>query len=122
MEMEKFQTATIAELAATRYVLERIGKIAFLAAGLRTDHVMSMRNRAKKATSRCSACNRALSISPLSVASQARVVTSRPAIADRSSMLADSRDRTPSGPTYHRVDPCRFSNSHLRIFVYGQVI
>ena|SRR5262249_49695250 len=48
MEMDKFQTATIAELAATRYILEQIGKIAFLAAGLRTDHVISMRENARK--------------------------------------------------------------------------
>jgi hypothetical protein len=48
MDMDKFQAATIAELAATRYVLEQVGKFAFLAAGLRAEHVTSMRESARK--------------------------------------------------------------------------
>jgi len=47
MDMDKFQAATIAELAATRYVLEQVGKIALLAAGLRAEHVTSMRESAR---------------------------------------------------------------------------
>jgi len=45
--MEK-QTADIAaELVAIRYVLEQVGKIAFITAGLTVEHATAMRERAQ---------------------------------------------------------------------------
>jgi hypothetical protein len=48
MEAEKFQIAVIAELAALKYVLEHVGKIAFLAAAMRPEHAAGMRQAAQE--------------------------------------------------------------------------
>jgi hypothetical protein len=42
MEADKFQIAVITELAALKYVLEQVGKIALLAAAMRPEHVAAM--------------------------------------------------------------------------------
>jgi hypothetical protein len=52
MEANKIQTAIIAELAALRYVLEQVGKIAFLAAAMRPEHAAAMRQTAKERLAR----------------------------------------------------------------------
>ena len=48
MEADKFQTAVIAELAALKYVLERVGEIAFLTAAMRPEHAAAMRQAARE--------------------------------------------------------------------------
>jgi len=46
MEANAFQVAVIAELTALKYVLEHVGKIAFIAADLRLEHAKAMRETA----------------------------------------------------------------------------
>jgi hypothetical protein len=48
MEANVFQGAVIAELAALKYVLEQIGRIAFLAAAMRPEHAAAMRQAARQ--------------------------------------------------------------------------
>ena len=48
MEMDRFQNAVIAELAAFKYIVEQIGEIAFLVATMRPEHAAAMRQRARK--------------------------------------------------------------------------
>ena len=48
MEANAFQVAVIAELTALKYVLEQVGKIAFIAADLRPEHAAAMREAAHR--------------------------------------------------------------------------
>lgn len=48
MEANAFQVAVIAELTALKYVLEHVGKIAFIAADLRPEHATAMREAARE--------------------------------------------------------------------------
>jgi hypothetical protein len=48
MEANAFQVAVIAELTALKYVLEHVGKIAFVAADLRPEHATAMRETARE--------------------------------------------------------------------------
>jgi hypothetical protein len=47
MEMDRFQNAVIAELAALKYIVEQIGEIAFLVATMRPEHAATMRQQAR---------------------------------------------------------------------------
>jgi hypothetical protein len=48
MEENVFQGAVVAELAALKYVLEQVGRIALLAAAMRPEHAAAMRQAARQ--------------------------------------------------------------------------